>query len=106
MSRLVREGTAEFFSRDQILRRERRQWKIISSVQLTTTRIGNLTRLIHLLLDVMTIILHQYYCSGCGKREVHKKWFMAKTEKTATVQSITMRTTNCAGGLSVNAVGM
>ena len=46
MSRLTLDGTA--VSRDQILRRKRGQGKyiFIFPVQLTTTRIGNLTRLI------------------------------------------------------------
>ena len=39
MSRLTRDGTAEPVSRDQILRRERGQGKIIFPVQLTTSRI-------------------------------------------------------------------
>ena len=55
MSRLTRDGTAEPVSRDQILRHVRGQGNIIFSVQLTTSRIGNLTRLIHTLLYVMTI---------------------------------------------------
>ena len=58
MSRLTRDGTAEPVSRDQILRHARGQGNIIFSVQLTTSRIGNLTRLIHTLLYVMTI--HKY----------------------------------------------
>ena len=45
-------------SRDQILRHARGQGDIIFPVQLTTSRIGNLTRLIHTLLYVMTI--HTY----------------------------------------------
>ena len=71
MSRLTRDGTAEPLSRDQILRHARRQGKIIFPVQLTTSRIGNLTRLIQTLLYVMTIhtaYIHTYsttlpYCS-------------------------------------------
>ena len=55
MSRLTRDGTAEPVSRDQILRHARGQGNIIFSVQLTTSRIGNLTRLIHTLLYAMTI---------------------------------------------------
>ena len=55
MSRLTRDGTAEPVSRDQILRHARGQGNIIFPVQLTTSRIGNLTRLIHTLLYVMTI---------------------------------------------------
>ena len=56
MSRL--DGTVEPVSRDQILRHARGQGNIIFPVQLTTRRIGNLTRLIHSLLYVMTI--HTY----------------------------------------------
>ena len=52
------DGTAEPVSRDQILRHARGQGNIIFPVQLTTSRIGNLTRLIHTLLYVMTI--HTY----------------------------------------------
>ena len=58
MSRLTRDGTAEPVSRDQILRHALGQGNIIFPVQLTTSRIGNLTRLIHTLLYVMTI--HTY----------------------------------------------
>ena len=60
MSRLTRDGTAEPVSRDQILRHARGQGNIIFPVQLTTSRIGNLTRLIHTLLYVMTI--HEGIC--------------------------------------------
>ena len=56
MSRLTRDGTAEPVSRDQFLRHARGQGNIIFPVQLTTSRIGNLTRLIHTLLYVMTYI--------------------------------------------------
>ena len=46
MSRLTRDGTAEPVLRDQILRRERGQGKKhFFPVQLTTSRIGSLTRL-------------------------------------------------------------
>ena len=58
MSRLTRDGTAEPVSRDQNLRRERGQGNNNFPVQLTSSRIGNLTRLILLLLHVMTI--HTY----------------------------------------------
>ena len=47
MNRLTRDGTAQPVSRDQILRRERGQGIFIFPVQLTTSKIGNLTRLIH-----------------------------------------------------------
>ena len=62
MSRLTRDGTAEPVSRDQILRNAGGQGNIIFPVQLTTSRIGNLTRLIHTLLYVMTIhtYIHTY----------------------------------------------
>ena len=58
LSMETRDGTAEPVSRDQILRHARGQGNIIFPVQLTTSRIGNLTRLIHTLLYVMTI--HTY----------------------------------------------
>ena len=43
------DGTAEPVSLDQILTREQGEGKFIFPVQLTTSRIGNLIRLIHLL---------------------------------------------------------
>ena len=46
MSGLTRDGTTGSLSRNQILGRERGQGNIISSVQLTASKIGNLTRLI------------------------------------------------------------
>ena len=58
MSRMTRDGTAEPISRDQILRHARGQGNVIFPVQLTTSRIGNLTRLIHTLLYVMIIHTH------------------------------------------------
>ena len=66
MKRLTRDGTAEPVSQDQIIGHLRGHPKgmFIFPVQLTTSRIGNLTRLIHTLLYVMTI--HTYidtYCS-------------------------------------------
>ena len=64
MSRLTRDGTAEPVSRDQILRHAQGQGNIIFPVQLTTSRIGNLTRLIHTLLYVMTI--HTYNPTYCN----------------------------------------
>ena len=62
MSRLTRDGTAEPVSGDQILRHARGQGNVIFPVQLTTSRIDNLTRLIHTLLYVMTIhtCIHTY----------------------------------------------
>ena len=62
MGRLTRDGTAEPVSRDQILRHARGQGNIIFPVQLTTSRIGNLTRLIHTLLYVMTIHTYIHIC--------------------------------------------
>ena len=51
MSRPTRDGTSEPVSRDQILRRANGDREIfIFPVQLTTSRIGNLTRLILTLL--------------------------------------------------------
>ena len=50
ISRLTRDGTVEPVSRDQILRHVQGQGNIIFPVQLTASRIGNLTRLIHTLL--------------------------------------------------------
>ena len=60
MSRLTRDGTAEPVSRDQILRHARGQGNTIFPVQLTTSRIGNLTRLIHTLLLVYVMTIHTY----------------------------------------------
>ena len=56
MIRLTRDGTAEPVSREQILRANGDREKIIFPVQLTTSRIGNFTRLINAMLYyVMTI---------------------------------------------------
>ena len=57
MSRLTRDGTAEPVSRDQILRRERGQDReiFVFPVELTTSRIGSLTRLILTLAICVTI---------------------------------------------------
>ena len=66
MSGLTRDGTAECVSRDQIMRRryyEQRKTvtaKIIFPVQLTTSRIGNHTGLIHTLLNVLMMTIHTY----------------------------------------------
>ena len=57
VSRLTRDGMAEPVSRDQILRHARGQ---AFPVQLTTRRIGSLTRLIHTLIYVMTIHTYIY----------------------------------------------
>ena len=59
VSRLMRDGTAEPVSQDQILRRERGQREIlIFPVQLTTSRIDNPIRLIYTLAICVTI--HTY----------------------------------------------
>ena len=50
MSRLTRDGTAELVSRDQILGANGDREIFFSPVQLTTSRIDNLTRLILTLL--------------------------------------------------------
>ena len=61
MGRLTRDGTAEAVLRDQILRRERGQGNINFPVQLATSRIGNLARLIHVLLLYYDLsVLHVY----------------------------------------------
>ena len=88
MSRLTRDGTAEPVSRDQILRHARGQGNIIFLVQLTTSRIGNLTRLIHTLLYVMTIHINRssvmvlyYRCIDFAKyKDVHSKTFANKSK--------------------------
>ena len=72
MSRLTRGGTAEPVSRDQIFRHARGQGNNITfPVQLTTSRIGNLTRLIHTLLYVMTI--HTYIQRRCCYKQTKVK---------------------------------
>ena len=71
MSRLTRDGTAEPASRDQILRHARGQGNIIFHIQLTTSRIGNLTRLIHTLLYVMTI---HTYTHRHSRRRLGSPW--------------------------------
>ena len=74
MSRLTRDGTTEPVSRDQILRHARGQGNITFPVQLTTSRIGNLTRLIHTLLYVMTIhtYIHTFPLVSLGRNPVSK----------------------------------
>ena len=74
MIRLTWDGTAEPVSRNQVLRRVRGQGNIIFRVQLTTSRFGNLTRLSHTLLNVMTIRAHIHtVVSFCFLRFVLKK---------------------------------
>ena len=82
MSRLTRDGTAEPVSRDQILRHVRGQGNIYFPVQLTTSTIGNFTRLIHTLAicDDHTHI-HTYIVTGLSSPMVqppantHMVWF-------------------------------
>ena len=62
VSRLTWDGMAEPVSRDQILRHARGQ---TFPVQLTTSRIGSFTRLVHTLLYVMTIHAYIYIYIDC-----------------------------------------
>ena len=60
-------GANEPVSRDQILRHARGQGNINFPVQLTTSRIGNLTRLIYTLRYLMTIhitLLAKIWCQN------------------------------------------
>ena len=69
-SRLTRDGTAEPVSRDKILGTHGDSGIFIFPVRLTTSRIGNLTRLIHTLLYVMTIhtCIHTTYTAESPPR--------------------------------------
>ena len=79
MSRLTRNGIAEPVSRDQILRRERGQETLVFPVQLTTSRIDNLTRSIHTLAimcdhnigEKPTVTLYTYINRYAGTPESH-----------------------------------
>ena len=63
MSGLVRDGTAEPLPRDQTLRREPREEKIVFPVQLTTRRIGNHPYPVDpYLLKVFMILTYQVQC--------------------------------------------
>ena len=90
MSRLTRDGTAEPVSRAQILRHARGQGNIIFSVQLTTSRIGNLTRLIHTLLYVMTIhtYIHTYDYRLVHFRRTEVPTIQVKLSKSTAASSI------------------
>ena len=74
MSGLTPDETAEPYSRDQTLRRKRGQGKLIFPVQLTTSRFGNLTRLMPSLLKVMTTYTQhkQIHTQTGGKAEEGK----------------------------------
>ena len=62
LNRLARDGTAEPVSRDQSFRPKRRHTeKHVFLVQLTTSRVGNTTRLVLNLLKVMTDRTRYYY---------------------------------------------
>ena len=86
MSRLTRDGKAEPVSRDQILRHYGDGGIFIFPVQLTTSRIGNLSWLINTLAirDYHTYVhTYIYTCllhtnSGRGKRKAHINWSMVK----------------------------
>ena len=84
MSRLTRDGTAEPVSRDQILRHARGQGNTIFPVQLTTSGIGNLTRLIHTLLYVMTIHAYIHICVT-----VHGDWKATALKAEVWVETVT-----------------
>ena len=62
VTQTTKDGTV---SRDQILRRERRQGKKIFPVQLTTSRIGTHTGFIHTLLKVLNIHIIYRYSIPC-----------------------------------------
>ena len=71
----MRDGAADPVSLDQILRHARGQEKIIFPVQLITSRIGNLTRLIYTLLYVMTThTLPPYLCVCVCVFSSHSFW--------------------------------
>ena len=61
---------AKAVSRDQIIRRELGQEQMISPVQLTTSRIGNYTRLIHTLLKILTVRQRERKAEEAAKVEV------------------------------------
>ena len=89
MSRLTRDGTAEPVSRDQILRREQRGQGNIHfpcsffPVQLTTSRIGNLTRLIHTLAIFVTILqVYTYYMYSYINRHAGTAQIKTETKDT------------------------
>ena len=62
MGRLTRNRTAKPIWRHQIIRRERVQGNIRFPVQLTTSRIGELTRLMHTLLFKMALLRTIHTC--------------------------------------------
>ena len=80
MSKLTLDGTAETVSRDQILRHERGQGNNNFPVQLTTSRIGNLARLIHVCVCFLPIHSgHQVrwtYQPGSHRRKVTYSCYM------------------------------
>ena len=73
MSRLTRDGTAEAVAPDQVLRRERGREIFIFPVQLTTSKIVDLIRLI---LTLAICDDHTYiYCLYCKIRSLHRRYF-------------------------------
>ena len=99
VSRLTRDGMAEPVSRDQILRHARGQ---AFPVQLTTSRIGSLTRLIHTLLYVMTIhtYIYIYILLLCTWYvfvvvDSHVQRIVLATEETTVTQQVSHRPIKC-----------
>ena len=85
MSRLTRAGPAEPISRDQILRHARGQGDIIFRLQLTTSRIGNLTRLIHTLYVFVVVVVVV---------DSHIQLIVLATMKTTVTQRVSHRPIN------------
>ena len=80
MRRLTRDGTAETVSRDQIFRREQDREIFIFPVQLTTSRIGNLTR------------VDPYSCCMCDDMYIHtssyiRTWLMPSLLNVTTIHT-------------------
>ena len=80
MSRLTRDGIAEPVSRDQSFRRANGDREIfIFPVQVTTSRIGNLTRLIlNLAIYVMTIYKYSIILERAGLEKRREKRHIAQ----------------------------
>ena len=71
---LLRTGESQSISQDQIIWRELAQGNIIFPVQLTTNRIGNLTRWIYTLLygTVIHTYIHAYAYSQAQKNKIEQ----------------------------------
>ena len=90
MSRLTRDGTAEPVSPDKILRRANRGRKIfIFPVQLTTSRIDNLTRLI-LALAICDEHTTVYYRGEAQRYTVYLHYSPCRDTKTEPKQTISL----------------